>query len=371
MADFSTGEIERLRLLLPKISELLSIADDAAALDVVAGAGQETILDLNEETAATLNLADKTVIDKNDGSATKSLAISELVSFVSDQIGGGGDDFNKQGHFNWVSGGGDGGAGYKLKDIVYHNGNTYVSTVDNNTTEPGAALASWDIFYQNASTSVKGITQLQSTVDDTEENAATPKAINRRDVHDSTKTYKQGARVQNGFGGDWYEAVQDVPANTLITNNAYWLPVRPQNELVKYFTSIPTTNVGVSIFVEEQGQMHWDSTTSSYKKDNFETHNDVLRQTITYCWRYDLQKYHKTISMRATANAAGTINVVFPVAFEDYVSDPKLTDVANAAGATSVGAFAHSSTVTLTGFDAYCSFNSTAAGVFSIFVQGV
>ena len=143
---------------------------------------------------------------------------------------------------------------------------------------------------------------------------------------------------------------------------------------VKYFTSIPTTNVGASIFVEGQGQMHWDALASplpGYKKDNFETHNDILRQTITYCWRYDLQKYHKTISMRATANAAGTINVVFPVAFEDYVSDPKLTDVANAAGATSVGAFAHSSTVTLTGFDAYCNFNSAAAGMFSIFVQGV
>lgn len=222
MADFTPVEIEQLRLLLQKQSELLSIADDAAALDVVAGAGQETINDLNTETAAGLNLADKTVIDKFDSSATKSLAISELVSFVSGQIGGGGNDFNKQGHFKWVAGGGDGGTGYKLKDIVYHNGNTYISTADNNTTEPGAALASWDIFYQDASTSIKGITQLQSTVDDTETNAATPKAINRRDVHDSTKPYKNGARVQNGFGGDWYEAVQDVPANTLITNNAYW-----------------------------------------------------------------------------------------------------------------------------------------------------
>jgi len=224
MADFTPVEIEQLRLLLQKQSELLSIADDAAALDVVAGAGQETILDLNEETAATLNLADKTVIDKNDGSATKSLAMSGLVSFVSGQIGGGGTEFNKQGHFKWVAGGGDGGAGYKLNDIVYHNGNTYISTANNNTTIPGAALASWDIFYQNASTSVKGITQLQSTVDDTEKNAATPKAINRRDVHIQTNDYKKGARVQNGFGGGWHEAVQDVPVNTLITNPLFWLP---------------------------------------------------------------------------------------------------------------------------------------------------
>lgn len=225
MADFTPVEIEQLRLLLQKQNELLSIADDAAALDVVAGAGQETILDLNEETAATLNLADKTVIDKNDGSATKSLAISQLVSFVSGQIGGGGTEFNKQGHFKWVAGGGDGGTGYKLKDIAYHNGNTYISTADNNTTEPGTLGASWDIFYQNASTSVKGITQLQSTVDDTEANAATPKAINRRDVHDSTKTYKNRDRVQNGFGGDWYEAVQDVTVGQALTNNStFWLP---------------------------------------------------------------------------------------------------------------------------------------------------
>lgn len=44
-------------------------------------------------------------------------------------------------------------------------------------------------------------------------------------VHDSTKTYKQGARVQNGFGGDWYEAVQDVTAGEALTNNPlFWLP---------------------------------------------------------------------------------------------------------------------------------------------------
>lgn len=225
MADFTPVEIEQLRLLLQKQNELLSIADDAAALDVVAGAGQETINNLTPETAAGLNQEDVTVIGKHDASATKSLAISELVSFVSGQIGGGGNDFNKQGHFKWVAGGGDGGTGYKLKDIVYHNGNIYISTANNNITVPGAVGASWDVFYQNASTSVKGIVQLQSTVDDTESNAATPKAINRRDVHDSTKPYKNRARVQNGLGGDWYEAVQDVTAGQALTNNpTFWLP---------------------------------------------------------------------------------------------------------------------------------------------------
>lgn len=46
----------------------------------------------------------------------------------------------------------------------------------------------------------------------------------KANIHDSTKPYKQRARVQNGLGGDWYEAVQDVPVNTLITNPLYWLP---------------------------------------------------------------------------------------------------------------------------------------------------
>ena len=46
----------------------------------------------------------------------------------------------------------------------------------------------------------------------------------KANIHDSTKTYKQGARVQNGFGGGWYKAMQDVPVNTLITNTTYWLP---------------------------------------------------------------------------------------------------------------------------------------------------
>jgi hypothetical protein len=194
MADFTPVEIEQLRLLLQKQNELLSIADDAAALDVVAGAGQETINKLTPETAAGLNQEDVTVIDKFDSSATKSLTISNLVSFVSGQIGGGGTEFNKQGHFKWVAGGGDGGTGYKLKDIVYHNGNTYISTADNNTTEPGAALASWEVYYGS-------------------------------DTHNPTRSdYKQGARVQDGFGGGWHEAVQDVPVNTLITNPLFWLP---------------------------------------------------------------------------------------------------------------------------------------------------
>lgn len=46
----------------------------------------------------------------------------------------------------------------------------------------------------------------------------------KANIHDSTKTYKKGARVQDGVGGAWYEAVQDVPVNTLITNPLYWLP---------------------------------------------------------------------------------------------------------------------------------------------------
>ena len=43
-------------------------------------------------------------------------------------------------------------------------------------------------------------------------------------LYDSTKTYKKGDRVQNGFGGAWYEAVQDVTAGTAIGNQIYWQP---------------------------------------------------------------------------------------------------------------------------------------------------
>lgn len=45
----------------------------------------------------------------------------------------------------------------------------------------------------------------------------------KANIHDATKPYKQGARVQNGFGGEWYQAVQDVPAGQSVVNNpTYW-----------------------------------------------------------------------------------------------------------------------------------------------------
>lgn len=90
---------------------------------------------------------------------------------------------------------------------------------------------------------------------------------------------------------------------------SFWLPVSTKNELVKYFTSIPTTNVGGSIFVDGRGQMHWDSATSSYKKDKLSVVSGSLK--FYFDWDYSLLRYlvrgHGVINI-TTANVFQTLN---------------------------------------------------------------
>lgn len=70
----------------------------------------------------------------------------------------------------------------------------------------------------------------------------------KANIHDSTKTYKQGARVQNGLGGDWYEAVQDVTAGEALTNNPlFWLP----SSNFKIFNSDDVLTTGRALTVND------------------------------------------------------------------------------------------------------------------------
>lgn len=78
---------------------------------------------------------------------------------------------------------------------------------------------------------------------------------------------------------------------------------------VKYFTTTPTTNVGVSIFVEDQGYMHWDTATFSYKKDKLSVVSGSLK--FYFDWDYSLLRYlvrgHGVINI-TTANVFQTLN---------------------------------------------------------------
>lgn len=109
---------------------------------------------------------------------------------------------------------------------------------------------------------------------------------------------------------DVVDTLTPTQISSMITNGVN-SKISISSSIVKYFTptTTPTTNVGVSIFVEDQGYMHWDTATSSYKKDKLSVVSGSLK--FYFDWDYSLLKYlvrgHGVINI-TTANVFQTLN---------------------------------------------------------------
>lgn len=125
---------------------------------------------------------------------------------------------------------------YPVNSIIKHLDKVYLCVKENINSSPTGNSSDWVLYVKNATTTQKGIAQLTSTIDDSEDKAATPKAVNdvsklANSAHTALAKKLDTIKVKTALS----TSVTDVPSMKLLNDI--------RNELLSKEVEVPVDRI--------------------------------------------------------------------------------------------------------------------------------